>query len=95
MVTLGKLNCDEIRHGRRQRELGRGPGMFDAAQPVRNPWNNERVPGGSSRAAGRCRGRAFAPAVTGTDTGGSIRQPASFCGITGIKPTHGRASPTA
>ncbi|MBD7959686.1 Asp-tRNA(Asn)/Glu-tRNA(Gln) amidotransferase subunit GatA [Comamonas avium] len=91
-VTLGKLNCDEFAMGGANENSAIAPVGFDAAQPVRNPWNIERVPGGSSGGSAAAVAARLAPAVTGTDTGGSIRQPASFCGITGIKPTYGRAS---
>ncbi|MDR3005544.1 MAG: Asp-tRNA(Asn)/Glu-tRNA(Gln) amidotransferase subunit GatA [Acidovorax sp.] len=92
VVTLGKLNCDEFAMGGANEHSAVAPVGFDAAQPVRNPWNTERVPGGSSGGSAAAVAAGLAPAVTGTDTGGSIRQPASFCGITGIKPTYGRAS---
>ena len=92
VVTLGKLNCDEFAMGGANENSAVAPVGFDAAQPVRNPWNTERVPGGSSGGSAVAVAARLAPAVTGTDTGGSIRQPASFCGITGIKPTYGRAS---
>ncbi|WP_370680645.1 Asp-tRNA(Asn)/Glu-tRNA(Gln) amidotransferase subunit GatA [Comamonas sp. GB3 AK4-5] len=92
MVTLGKLNCDEFAMGGANENSAIAPVGFDTAQPVRNPWNLDHVPGGSSGGSAAAVAARLAPAVTGTDTGGSIRQPASFCGITGIKPTYGRAS---
>ena len=91
-VTLGKLNCDEFAMGSANENSATPPVGFDAPAPVRNPWDLSRVPGGSSGGSAVAVAARLAPAVTGTDTGGSIRQPASFCGITGIKPTYGRAS---
>jgi len=92
MVTLGKLSCDEFAMGSSNKNVAVPAVGADQPVPVRNPWDTARVPGGSSGGSAVAVAAGLAPAATGTDTGGSIRQPASFCGITGIKPTYGRAS---
>ncbi|MDM0107337.1 Asp-tRNA(Asn)/Glu-tRNA(Gln) amidotransferase subunit GatA [Variovorax sp. J22R24] len=91
-VTLGKLSCDEFAMGSSNENVAAPAVGFDSAVPVRNPWDTARIPGGSSGGSAAVVAARLAPAATGTDTGGSIRQPASFCGVTGIKPTYGRAS---
>jgi aspartyl-tRNA(Asn)/glutamyl-tRNA(Gln) amidotransferase subunit A len=91
-VTLGKLSCDEFAMGSANENVAVPAVGHDKPVPVQNPWNRERIPGGSSGASAAAVAARLAPAATGTDTGGSIRQPASFCGVTGIKPTYGRAS---
>ena len=83
-VTVGKLNCDEFAMG--------GANENSAYGVARNPWDTTRIPGGSSGASAVAVSARLVAATTGTDTGGSIRQPAALTGITGIKPTYGRCS---